>query len=680
MSLLHRLRENPIGVRLFGLAFLTLYLELSLIRFASAHVLYLGYFSNFVLVAVFLGIGLGFLAEKKKLRLFPAVPVLVTLVVGFILIARIDMLDVARESEMLYFSSDRWDDQTLPLWLALSLLFGITALLFTCISQETARSFSTFKPLTAYSIDIGGSLAGIVFFTAHSAIGGAPLAWFGIGFLLMAILATSRINMAIIGVCGALTLGGLLLSEPEHERVWSPYQRIDIKIDELAELPDDDGNPSPIVRISANGASMQAVLLPAYLPPFYRFPHREVRELRGGAPYERALVIGAGSGNDVGMALLAGTGHVDAVEIDPEILNAGVRHHPLGVYQSERVTTHVTDGRAFMESSDGGYDLIIYALTDSLALVSSQSSIRLESYLFTEESFDQARGLLNEDGVLILYNNYRERWLVDRIALMLERVFGHPPVVMIGTTGGWDSAAFAIGPNLAGEALDLEPTEPSTDDWPFLYMKERTLPPIYLGVMGLFVLSALIGVALLGRKTLGGFRAGSPFFFMGAAFLLLETKNIVQFSLLFGATWLVNSLVFIAILTSVLLANWAVAKGLAKYKKTAFALLFGSLALTFALPLSQLLAIESVGVRYVVTSAVLFSPIFFANIVFAELFIDAEDSSSMFGWNILGTMVGGALEYTSLTLGYRYLTLVVALLYFICALAVWMLGRARRTG
>src|SRR6266851_247263 len=41
---------------------------------------------------------------------------------------------------------------------------------------------------------------------------------------------------------------------------------------------------------------------------------------------------------------------------------------------------------------------------------------------------------------------------------------------------------------------------------------------------------------------------------MGAAFLLLETKNIVQFALLFGTTWLVNSLVFAGVLIAVLAA------------------------------------------------------------------------------------------------------------------------------
>ena len=49
-------------------------------------------------------------------------------------------------------------------------------------------------------------------------------------------------------------------------------------------------------------------------------------------------------------------------------------------------------------------------------------------------------------------------------------------------------------------------------------------------------------------------RPYADLFFMGAAFLLLETKNIATFALLFGTTWLVNALVFAGVLVIVLAA------------------------------------------------------------------------------------------------------------------------------
>src|SRR6202165_3467364 len=99
------------------------------------------------------------------------------------------------------------------------------------------------------------------------------------------------------------------------------------------------------------------------------------------------LVIGAGSGNDVSRALEWGAERVDAVEIDPVIYSLGSRDHPDKPYSDHRVFVHLDDGRNYLHSTKKKYDLIIYALVDSLVLHSGHSNIRLESYLFTAEAF-----------------------------------------------------------------------------------------------------------------------------------------------------------------------------------------------------------------------------------------------------------------------------------------------------
>ena len=78
------------------------------------------------------------------------------------------------------------------------------------------------------------------------------------------------------------------------------------------------------------------------------------------------------------------------------------------------MTTYVNDGRAFLERTDKKYDLILFALPDSLTLVSGASALRLESYLFTEEAIQSAREHLAPGGAFSMYNYYREQWLVDR--------------------------------------------------------------------------------------------------------------------------------------------------------------------------------------------------------------------------------------------------------------------------
>ena len=100
---------------------------------------------------------------------------------------------------------------------------------------------------------------------------------------------------------------------------------------------------------------------------------------------------------------------------------------PNDPYADPRVEVFITDGRAFLQSSRRTYDVILFALPDSLTLVSGQSALRLESYLFTREAFETVRARLNPGGVFAMYNFYRERWLVDRLAGTLQTVFGAAP-------------------------------------------------------------------------------------------------------------------------------------------------------------------------------------------------------------------------------------------------------------
>ena len=117
------------------------------------------------------------------------------------------------------------------------------------------------------------------------------------------------------------------------------------------------------------------------------------------------------------------------MEIDPRILQLGRQHNPDHAYQDPRVTTHVNDGRAFLQSTHKKYDLILFALPDSLALVNGASQIRLESFLFTQQALESVREHLKPDGGFAMYNYYRENWLIDRLAGTAATVFGHTPCV-----------------------------------------------------------------------------------------------------------------------------------------------------------------------------------------------------------------------------------------------------------
>jgi hypothetical protein len=178
---------------------------------------------------------------------------------------------------------------------------------------------------------------------------------------------------------------------------------------------------------------------------------------------------------------------------------------------------------------------------------------------------------------------------------------------------------------------------------------------------------------------LRGMGAYLDLWFMGAAFLLLETKNVVQFALLFGTTWFVNAAVFAGILLSVLAAVEVARRVRLPRPGYLYLALLAALAVTWAVPPAALLDL-SVPLRFLAATVVAFTPIFLANLVFAQRFKDTGASTVAFGANLLGAMVGGMLEYLSLLWGYRSLLVLVALLYGLAFLAgrSHLAGRARR--
>jgi hypothetical protein len=157
-------------------------------------------------------------------------------------------------------------------------------------------------------------------------------------------------------------------------------------------------------------------------------------------------------------------------------------------------------------------------------------------------------------------------------------------------------------------------------------------------------------------------------FFLGAGFMLLETKGVVHLALLFGATWVVNSVVFFAILVMILCANLYVLRLKPENLLPYYALLVAALLANALIPMSTFLSLSPI-VRAVSSCAVVFVPVFFAGVIFASVFRKSEQPGVDLGSNVAGIILGGLSEQLSLVVGFNYLILV-AIAYYLLSLVL----------
>jgi hypothetical protein len=631
-----------------------LFVELALIRWAGENVLYLSFFANFIVLGSFLGIGIGFIRAGKGNPIYRWSPLVLA---SLISLTAAFPVEIDRTGDgLIYFGE--YTKSGLPAWLVLPVLFIMVAAVMATIADGAARLFRHFEPLTAYRLDILGAIAGTAAFGALAFLRLPPIVWGLAAAALMFALIADR-DIVVVGSLAAFL--AVLFIVSVSGSVWSPYYRIDTTVVGDTIGVNVNGIPHQVIKAVDSRVDRE----PLYEAPYVRYA--------AGTP-ESVLVIGAGNGTDVAIALANGVGSVDAVEIDPVLYELGRDLNPDEPYQDERVTVIVDDGRAYMQRTDKTYDMVLYALPDSLTLVSGQANLRLESYLFTLESLERIRDILAADGVFAMYNFYREPWLIARLANMLEVTFGNSPCVeIIGDVTGMAVLMASTNPNAincpaSGTANTAGAPSPVSDDRPFLYLDESEVPVIYVVAIVLILAVSLVAVRVFGGP-LSGFGTYIDLFFMGAAFMLLETKTVVQFSLLFGSTWFVNALVFAGILVSVLAAiEVAKSRNLPK-PPVLYSLLFMALAVAWAVPPSWLLTLEG-PIRFGAAIGLAFTPVFIANLIFAQRFKETSSSTTAFGVNLLGAMLGGVLEYASLWFGYRWLTVLVAVLYLV-ALLTW---------
>ena len=216
------------------------------------------------------------------------------------------------------------------------------------------------------------------------------------------------------------------------------------------------------------------------------------------------------------------------------------------------------------------------------------------------------------------------------------------------------------------DPIPLTNTTPmATDDWPYIYLERPQIPTLFVMLAGLMLLLLVYcGKKLDLRESLLAWDGGNwHFFFLGAAFLLLEVQNISKASVVLGNTWQVNAVIISGILAMILLANLAAAKWPKLPTSAAYAGLFLSCVGLYFLDLARLGFLPT-ATKPLLVGGLTGLPMLFSGVVFIRSFTLVVAKDQALGANLLGGLVGGLLQSITFLVGLRALLLLVAALYF----------------
>jgi len=675
-----KLPEKHIGYWIALASALGLFLELMIIRLHASYFQLFAYFKNVSLLSCFLGLGLGFALKNRN-------PLKTPLVLPLLAFQTV-ILFALRFSNLRYWLQNPIVEEymfgmgqitgflgILFVYSFLIVIFSFNALCFIPIGHTIARLMDRESNLVSYSWNLIGSIGGTLFFALLSFLWTPPIVWVIFGaFGLLVFYWRDRMSslVSVVSILVVTTVLSLPVKLDQYD-VYSPYQILSLQIDR-----------DHMVTLKTSNSYFQRMVNPKYADV-----NEVVKNNHYDLPYyfqaklDEVLIVGSGTGNDVASALRHGAQRIDAVEIDPAILSFGRQLHPEDPYASEKVSYHVNDARAFIRNTDNTYDMIIYGLLDSHTLLANKGAVRLDSFVYTVEAFKEARSKLKENGVISLTFSLLHKHLGKKIYLMIKEAFGGKEPLIFQTS--YDAGvSYLIGDNFhyksapqVGElpshiskvnskyVANSIQVDKSTDNWPFFYMPVKKYPYSYL--IMIFVLLGISTVFIskaLSKKERG---FSFPCFFLGAGFMLLETKAITELALVYGSTWIVISAVIIAILIMAFFANLLVLKRGTLPLLLTYGMLIAMLLVGYGMTYVSLGSLHMVVSRVFLTM-LLTVPLFFSGIAFSTELKHSLPINIILASNLLGAMFGGFLEYNSMWLGFRSLYLLAVFMYFMAFL------------
>jgi len=707
----------PTTSAIFLISALGLFLEMLMIRWIGTEVRIFAYLQNSILIACFLGLGLGSLTSGKPVAfrhtLIPLTFLLGCLAIPFMrrgLAETTNYLGVLQD--FVYWGGANSADlrtTAFALVVGLGITFGILRLtvdMFVPIGRMLGRLIDTHpNTISAYSVNIAGSLTGIWLFVVVGRYYQPPVVWIAIlGILSIPfILGADRRWTTLLLLIGAIVLAVPAGRTPGSlEVVWSPYQKLNI-------FESTDERSGAYV-LTVNNAFYQNIIDLGNPDAVHR--NYYLSELNGLTQYDiplllhphprKYLVVGAGTGNDAAAGIRHGVPEITAVEIDPAIIALGHRYHPEHPYESNAVRVVNDDARSFFSRTHEKYDVISFGLLDSHT-TTSMTNARLDHYVYTRESIARAKDLLADGGVMVLNFAAQRSFIADRMASVLRDVFGEKPIVfgmphsdywsgMVFVAGNLDVARQQIARNsqLSGVIERLQQAYPlsltyttqrATDDWPYIYLEKRRIPVLYYLLAGLMVLVAWRSYhAWNARGVIAQWqRSHWHFFFLGAAFLLLEVQNISKASVVLGNTWQVNAVIVSGVLLMILLGN------LLQYLfpkisiSAVYVALIGTCVALYFIDLARF-AFLPYATKALLVGSLTTLPMAFSGIIFIRSFTAVVRKDEALGANLLGGLTGGLLQSLTFITGIKALLLMVAALYICSLLTRYKAGKSPQLG
>ncbi len=687
-----KVSNNNILINIFLAASLTLFLELAIIRIHSIYIHIFSFYKNISLFSCFFGLGIGYAIGNRKLFSLKWTYPFLCIQILFLYIVYSTPLNVFfinPISEQLTMGRDTAQSffHIFLIYFFIISIFLFNVLIFIPLGQLTSSLMLKTSKLKAYGANLIGSLFGILLITFLSYIWTPPILWLSFSLIVFIILLRNNLNLILVSSISFLILISCLNlnSNKNKKYFYSPYQNIVLEY---------LNNPLSPVLINISHIFFQSPLnlsknLKFYRPDvspgniygyhvdvehereFYDIPYKVKNNLK-----KRVLIVGSGTGNDVSAAIRDNkVNKIDAVDIDPLIVDIGKSYHPERPYSSEKTSVFIDDARSFIKKSKKKYDLIVYGLLDSQANLSAKGGVRLDSFVYTVEAFKEARDVLSENGFMCISFFVQQDEIREKLSQMLKIAFGVEPLILKSAVN--DRYVFLISKNKKNEfsienfkffkhykntfSIASSKFDISTDDWPFFYMPKKIYPKSYL----IMILIILISCFYFLKKNIG-FSLTKIYvtpFFLGAGFMLIEAKGITELAKIFGSTWVVLSVIIASILFLAFIANYIVLKKIIINKKLVYTLILASILLGYLF--SNFNIVINQDYNLILMPLLLTLPVFFSGLAFSNEILIHKNFQNVLSSNIFGALFGGLLEYNSMYFGYSFLYLLAAIIYIL---------------